>query len=98
MRRDTESVQPRMQKVLIHIIICSTIFKITQVRTPFNCLLMNVIVAEFVSAAFGVPMDFHASWSHGWALGDPACVFTGFTLTHTGMAVAQTVDICHIGS
>lgn len=55
-----------------------------QIRTPFNFLLMNMVVAEFIIAVIGVPIDFVASYKHGWTLGYPMCVFTGFVLTTAG--------------
>ena len=60
-------------------------FLIFQIRTPFNYVLMNMVFAEFVIAAFGLPVDFMASFYHGWKMGQTLCHVTGFILTTTGM-------------
>ena len=46
---------------------------------------MNMVFAEFVIAAFGLPVDFMASFYHGWKMGQTLCHVTGFILTTTGM-------------
>ena len=60
-------------------------FLIFQIRTPFNYVLMNMVFAEFIIAAFGLPVDFMASFYHGWKMGQTLCHVTGFILTTTGM-------------
>ena len=57
-----------------------------QVRTPFNVVLMNMVLSEFVIASVGVPIDFTASIMGGWKASKSVCIFTGFTLTLTGEA------------
>ena len=46
---------------------------------------MNMVLAEFIIAAFGLPIDFTASFYHGWKMGKTLCHITGFILTTTGM-------------
>ena len=46
---------------------------------------MNMVFAEFIIAAFGLPIDFMASFYHGWKMGETLCHVTGFILTTTGM-------------
>ena len=46
---------------------------------------MNMVFAEFIIAAFGLPVDFMASFYHGWKMGETLCHVTGFILTTTGM-------------
>ena len=55
-----------------------------QLHDDFNNLLMNLIVAEFITAGYGVPVDFVASLYHGWKLGKNMCYATGFLLTLSG--------------
>ena len=43
-----------------------------------------MVFAEFIIAAFGLPVDFLASWWHGWKMGKTLCIVTGFILTTTG--------------
>ena len=45
---------------------------------------MNLIIAEFITAGYGVPVDFVASLHHGWKLGKNMCYATGFLLTLSG--------------
>ena len=45
---------------------------------------MNMVFAEFIIAAFGLPVDFTASFYHGWKMGKTLCHLTGFILTTTG--------------
>ena len=59
-------------------------FLIFQIRTPFNYVLMNMVFAESIIAAFGLPVDFMASFYHGWKMGQTLCHVTGFILTTTG--------------
>ena len=58
-----------------------------QIRTPFNYVLMNMVFAEFIIAAFGLPVDFTASFYHGWKMGKTLCHLTGFILTTTGKCI-----------
>ena len=65
--------------------ICSHLhLKYSQIRTPFNYLLMNMVFAELIIACFGLPVDFTASWTYGWKMGKQLCIATGFILTTTG--------------
>ncbi|XP_023346175.1 visual pigment-like receptor peropsin, partial [Eurytemora carolleeae] len=52
-----------------------------QLRTPFNQLLMSLILAELGSSSYGAPMDGAAAWSEGWDFGKELCLATGFLLT-----------------
>ena len=53
----------------------------------FNSMLMNMIFAEFITALYGIPVDFVASLLHGWKLGKHMCYLTGFLLTLSGKSV-----------
>ena len=55
-----------------------------QIQTPFNYLLMNLVFTELLTAAYGLPVDFIATYAYGWKLGKPLCEATGFILTSTG--------------
>ena len=56
-----------------------------QLRTPFNFVLMNLIVTEFVMMTVGLPFDIVAAYDKGWKLGYTPCLFLGFLMTSTGM-------------
>ncbi|XP_071743796.1 rhodopsin isoform X3 [Lepeophtheirus salmonis] len=62
-----------------------------KLQTPFNFVLMNLIYAEFLSAAYGIPVDFAASFAYGWKFGKVFCIITGFILTTTGMVCIFTL-------
>ena len=55
-----------------------------QIRTPFNYLLMNLVLAETLIAVFGLPIDFLASYYYGWKMGKSVCILTGFILSTSG--------------
>ena len=55
-----------------------------QIRTPFNYLLMNLVLAETLIAVIGLPIDFLASYYYGWKMGKSLCVLTGFILSTSG--------------
>lgn len=55
-------------------------------RTPFNYVLMNLIVTEFVMMTAGLPFDIIAAYDKGWKLGYTPCLFLGFLMTSTGMS------------
>ena len=55
-----------------------------QIRTPFNYLLMNLIIAESLITMYGLPVDFTATYHFGWKMGENLCKATGFILTTSG--------------
>ena len=55
-----------------------------QIRTPFNYLLMNLIIAESLITMYGLPVDFMATYHFGWKMGEKLCKATGFILTTSG--------------
>ena len=55
-----------------------------QIQTPFNYLLMNLVFTELITASYGLPVDFIATYSYGWKMGRSLCEGTGFILTATG--------------
>ncbi len=59
-----------------------------QIQTPFNFLLMNMILAETIIACFGIPVDSVASFQHGWKMGKRFCFATGFILSTAGWSVS----------
>ena len=60
-------------------------FSVTwQLHDEFNKMLMNLVFAESIMAAYGIPVDFAASILHGWKLGRYMCYTTGFLLTFSG--------------
>ena len=60
-----------------------------QLRTPFNFVLMNLIVTEFIMMTFGLPFDIVASYYQGWTLSYSSCLFLGFLMTITGKNTLQ---------
>ncbi len=68
----------------------------SQVRTPLNFLLMNMIMSELVIACFGVPIDMYAATQHGWTLGEDICILTGFVLTTTGKSGVNSWDLSRV--
>lgn len=52
-----------------------------------------MVLAEFIIAAFGLPIDFTASFYHGWKMGKTLCHFTGFILTTTGEVSIITLAV-----
>ena len=60
------------------------IFLYFQLRTDFNDLLMNLIIAELILAGYGVPVNFTNSLLYGWKLGKNMCLLHGFFLTLSG--------------
>ncbi|XP_023330884.1 green-sensitive opsin-3 [Eurytemora carolleeae] len=61
-------------------------YKTPKLRTDFNLLLFNLVVAETGIGIFGIITDFVATARHGWDMGKDFCIFTGFALTLFGMA------------
>ena len=45
---------------------------------------MNLIIAEFIIAGYGLPVDLTTSVLYGWKLGKNMCLITGFLLTLSG--------------
>ena len=45
---------------------------------------MNLVFTELITASYGLPIDFIATYSYGWKMGKPLCEATGFILTATG--------------
>ena len=67
-----------------------------QLRTDFNCLLMNLIVGELLVSMFGIPVDAWAAIRQGWKLGYHLCITLGFSLTLLGEILANillSIDI-----
>ena len=62
-----------------------------QIRTPFNYLLMNMILAETLIAMFGIPIDTVATYQRGWKLGKELCLATGFVLTTLGKNIDKVL-------
>ena len=45
---------------------------------------MNIVFTELISAAYGLPIDFLATYTYGWKMGRQLCEITGFILTTSG--------------
>ena len=45
---------------------------------------MNLVLTELITASYGLPIDFIATYSYGWKMGKSLCEATGFILTATG--------------
>ncbi len=55
-----------------------------QLQTAFNCVLINLIVTDFIMVAISLPHDTVAAFLQGWKLGYVPCIATGFISTVTG--------------
>eukprot|EP00095_Tigriopus_kingsejongensis_P001031 maker-scaffold587_size153100-snap-gene-0.29 protein:Tk01031 transcript:maker-scaffold587_size153100-snap-gene-0.29-mRNA-1 annotation:"hypothetical protein DAPPUDRAFT_302649" len=62
-----------------------------KLHNPFNCILMNLIIAELLIAVIGIPIDLTASLMTGWRLGHFPCLATGFSMTLLGMVSIFTL-------
>ena len=60
-----------------------------QLRTPFNLILLNLILSDFLMILCGIPPDFTASIMRGWKLGYQPCIWVGFVMTLTGMFISK---------
>ena len=47
-------------------------------------MMVNLIFAELISSAYGIPMDITAALQYGWKLGKGLCNATGVILTLSG--------------
>lgn len=52
--------------------------KIFQLRSPFQLLIVNLVISDFVMIAFGAPWDLLAISQLGWKLGKMPCFIVGF--------------------
>eukprot|EP00094_Tigriopus_californicus_P011187 TCALIF_10796-PA protein Name:"Similar to Pineal opsin (Petromyzon marinus)" AED:0.10 eAED:0.10 QI:118/0.8/0.83/1/0.8/0.66/6/148/385 len=66
--------------------------RLFQLQTPFNLVLMNLIVAELLISLIGIPIDLTASLLQGWKLGYHLCLVTGFSMTLLGMVSIFTLS------
>ena len=53
-------------------------------RTPFNLILVNLAIVEFLLSCVGVSTDVAALLNDGWALGKLVCYTTGSISTTAG--------------
>ena len=56
----------------------------SQLRTNYHFLLVNLALTELLTGLYGIPVDMAASLMGGWKLGRTSCVLTGFLLTFLG--------------
>lgn len=73
---------------------CATLvafFRHKTLRTPFNLVLINLILTDLIVAAYGIPVDAVAAALLGWKLGYGCCIATGFILMISGMASIYTL-------
>jgi len=66
------------------------------IRTPFNYLLMNLIIAESLITMYGLPVDFMATYHFGWKMGEKLCKATGFILTTSGEVSIVTLAVLSV--
>ena len=67
-----------------HIKMTRKIFKSFKLHNELNRMMVNLIFAELISSAYGVPMDITAALQYGWKLGKVLCNATGVILTLSG--------------
>ena len=56
-----------------------------QLKTPLNCLLVNLSVTEFIMACFGHTTLAYNSFHGGWEFSSFACQISAFGMTFLGM-------------
>ena len=56
-----------------------------QVRKPYNLILINLAMVEFVLSLVGLPIDVLALITRKWILGKNLCVVSGSVVTTCGM-------------
>jgi len=60
-----------------------------QIRTPYNLILINLAVVEFLLAFFGVSMDVLALIQDGWQYGKDLCMAQGALVTTAGISITN---------
>ncbi len=55
-----------------------------QLHTPFNFVLMNLVLVELFCAAFALPLNVAAAASLGWPFGDRLCAATAVSQATSG--------------
>ena len=55
-----------------------------KLHNELNRMMVNLIFAELISSAYGIPMDITAALQYGWKLGRELCNATGVILTLSG--------------
>ena len=60
-----------------------------QIRTPYNLILVNLALVEFLLAFFGVSMDVLALIQDGWQYGKDLCMAQGALVTTAGMTISN---------
>ena len=55
-----------------------------QLRTPFNCLLVNLAVTDLVISLLGSPVLAYNSFHEEWKLSDRSCKLYAFGMTFLG--------------
>ena len=72
---------------MIHFLFMLVKFIILQIRTPYNLILVNLAVVEFLLAFFGVSMDVLALIQDGWQYGKDLCMAQGALVTTAGISL-----------
>ena len=73
-------------------IMCLGILLNLQVRKPYNLVLINLAIVEFILAAIGLPLDIFALVKKGWILGKNICIISGSLVTTAG-TLYTTVEL-----
>ncbi|XP_040577753.1 pinopsin-like [Lepeophtheirus salmonis] len=79
--------------ILINSFVIYAFSQIKRVRNPFNLLVLNLIVTEFLVSLFGIPIDFLSSFNRGWKFGRFFCQIVGFVLTYLGICSVYTLTV-----
>ena len=66
------------------------------IRTPYNAIVLNLAVAEFLLATFGVTLDVQSLVQNGWVHGKNICVTTGALVTTSGFVSMLTLCVLSI--
>ena len=69
------------------------LFTFSQLWTPFNLLILNLMVTELIVSAYGIPIAAVASAQKGWKMGAIFCKASGFILTVLGELTLCSIAI-----
>lgn len=64
--------------ILSNFLVLFLFVKFRCLRTPINCILLNISLSDILVCVFGTPFSFAASLRGRWLIGDLGCRWYGF--------------------